>query len=64
MFLCVLACQLGRAKHSVNNLAAQGWKVPWGYTFECQYAKAINTAWNGSLPQANTGDIFIATPLV
>ena len=34
------------------------------YTFECQYAKAINTAWNGSLPQANAGDIFIAAPLV
>ena len=34
------------------------------YTFECQYAKPINTAWNGSLPQANIGDIFIAAPLV
>ena len=34
------------------------------YTFECQYAKAINTAWNGSLPQANAGDIFIAAPFV
>ena len=43
---------------------AKGLKVCMRYTFECQYAKAINTAWNGSLPQANAGDIFIAAPLV
>ena len=34
------------------------------YTFECQYAKPTNTDWNGSLPQANADDIFIASPLV
>ena len=41
-------------------------KVPLGvdYTFECQYAKAINIAWNGSLPQTNAGDVFIAAPFV
>ena len=43
---------------------AKGLKVRMGYTFECQYAKPINTAWKGSLPQANAGDIFIAAPLV
>ena len=34
------------------------------YNLECQYAMAINTAWNGSLPQAIAGDVFIAAPLV
>ena len=48
----------------VKRIAAKGLKVHMRYTFECQYAKPINTAWNGSLPQANAGDIFIATPLV
>ena len=43
---------------------AKGLKVHMCYTFECQYAKPINTAWNGSLPQANAGDILIAAPLV
>ncbi len=51
-------------QHPVRRETAKGLKVRMCYTFECQYAKPINTAWNGSLPQANVGDIFIAAPLV
>ena len=47
-----------------NGSRMESLPVGGGYTFECQYAKAINTAWNGSLPQANAGDIFIAAPFV
>ena len=63
-FLCVLRLAAQVHQHPVRRVAAKGLKVRMRYTFECQYAKPINTAWNGSLPQANAGDIFIAAPLV
>ena len=64
LFVSLQANRLGRAKHPVWRVEAKGLKVRMPYTFECQYANPINTACNGSLPQANAGDIFIAAPLV